>query len=106
MGYWCNSQRQLFDCLAHRVVEIIQLLPFQSPVQSGTDLGADQSEFDVVLLVDQVILGVSQFGFDAAESQVTYPDYGKDNDDGAKYSLGWCVAHHFLRDIEDFDKSI
>ena len=103
MGYRRNSQRQLLDYLTHRVVEIIQFLPFQSPVESGTDLGACRPEFNV----DQVILGVFQFGFDAVESQkVTYPDCGKDNDNGTKYSLGWCVAHHFLRDAEDFDEPI
>ena len=89
MGHRYNSQCQLLDRLAHRVVETIRPLPFQSTVQSGTDLGAGQSEFDVILLAGQVILGVSQFGFDAAESQkATYPDCGKDIDNGTKYRLG------------------
>jgi hypothetical protein len=107
MGYWYNSQRQLLDRLAHRVVEIIQLLPFQSPAESGTDLGAGQPEFDVIHLVDQIVLGAFQLIIDAAESRkMTYPDYRKDNDGGAKNSLGWCATCDFLREVEDFDKPV
>ena len=107
MSYWCNSQRQLFDRLAHRIVEITQPLPFQTPVESGTDLGADQPKFDVIHLVGQVILGGFQFEIDATESQkVTYSDHRKDDDDGTKSRLGWCVTRDLLREIQGFDKPV
>ena len=55
-----NSHRQLVDCLAHRVVEIVQLLPVQSPLEGRTDVGAGQPEFDVVHLVGHLVLGAFQ----------------------------------------------
>jgi len=51
-----DSRRQLPDCFQHRVAEVAQRLPLQSPVQGGTDVGAGQPEFDVISLVDNRIL--------------------------------------------------
>ena len=52
----CNSRRQLVDCLDHRIVEIVQPPPLQSPVEGGTDISAGQPEFDVIHLVDHRVL--------------------------------------------------
>ena len=61
---WCSSRRQLLDCLAHRVVELVQPLPAQSPVEGGADAGAGQPKFDVIHLVRHLVLGVFQTTFD------------------------------------------
>ena len=106
-NYWYNSQRQLLDRFVHRVVEVVQPLLLQSPVESGAYLGAGQPEFYIFYLIDQVILSVLQFVTDAIESQkVAYSDHPKDDSDGTKSSIGWRIARDFLGDIEDFDKSI
>ena len=55
-----NSRRQLVDCLAHGVIEIVQPLPVQSPVERFTDVSTGQPEFDVVHLVGQIVLGAFQ----------------------------------------------
>ena len=57
---WCNSRRQLVDCLAHRVVEVAQSLPVQSPVEGSTDISAGQPQFDVIHPVDHRVLGPFQ----------------------------------------------
>ena len=107
MCYRYNSRCQLIDCLAHRVVEVVQLFSSQSSVESGANLGAGQPEFDIIHLVDQVLLGVFQFTMDVTERQkVTYSDHCKDNNNGTESSPGWCVARDFLREIEDFDEPI
>ena len=61
---WCNSRRQLLDCLAHRVFKVVQPLPVQSPAQGGTDVSTGQSKFDVIHLVNHRVLGAfrSVFG--------------------------------------------
>ena len=48
---WCNSRRQLVDCLAYGVVEVVQPLPIQSSVKGSTDIRAGQPKFDVIRLV-------------------------------------------------------
>ena len=48
------------DRFAHRVVEIVQLLPVQTSVEGGADVRAGQPKFDVINLVDHLVLGASQ----------------------------------------------
>ena len=55
-----NSRRQLVDCLAHRVIEIVQPLPVQSSVEGRTDVGAGQPKFNVVHLIGQIVLDTFQ----------------------------------------------
>jgi len=62
---WCGSHRQLFDCLAHGVVELVQPLPAQSPVEGGADVSAGQPKFDVIHLVGHLVLGAFQTAFDS-----------------------------------------
>ena len=50
--YWCNSRRQLLNCLQHRVIEVAQPLPLQPSVKGNTDIGAGQSKFDGIYPVD------------------------------------------------------
>ena len=57
MHRWCNSCRQLVDCLDHRVIEIVQPLPLQSPVERGTDTSTGHSKFDEIYLIDNRVLG-------------------------------------------------
>ena len=63
MGGWCNPRRQLVDCLAHGVIEIVHPLPAQSPVEGGTDASAGQPKFNVIHLVDHGVLGSFQPAF-------------------------------------------
>ena len=56
----CNSRRQFVDCLARGVIEIVELLPVQSSVEGGADVGAGQSKFDAIRPVDQCVLGAFQ----------------------------------------------
>ena len=56
----CNSRRQLVDCLARGVIEIVQPPPVQSIVEGGTDVGAGQPKFDVIFPLDQCVLGACQ----------------------------------------------
>ena len=51
-----NLRRQLFDCLAHGVVEVFQQLPVQSSAEGSTDVGAGQTKFDAILLVGHRLL--------------------------------------------------
>ena len=57
---WCNSRRQLVDCLAHGVVEIAQPLPVQSSVEGGTDVSTGQPKFDIICPVYHRVLGPFQ----------------------------------------------
>ena len=57
---FCNSHRQLVDCLAHRAIEVVQLLLAQSPAEGGTDFRASQPKLDVICLVDHCVLLVFQ----------------------------------------------
>jgi len=54
--WWCDSRRQPVDCLNHRVVKIVQPLPFQSPIERDTDISAGQPELDVIHLIDHRVL--------------------------------------------------
>jgi hypothetical protein len=65
---WCNSPRQLLDRFTHAVVEVVQPLPVQSPVQGGTDVNASQPKFDVICIVDHRVLGAFQSVFDQQEA--------------------------------------
>ena len=42
--WWCNSHRELVDCINHRVVKVVQTVPPQSPVEGGTNTSAGQPE--------------------------------------------------------------
>ena len=35
-----------------------------------------------------------------------YPDHYEKGADRTKNCLGWCVAHHVLRDVQDLDSHI
>jgi hypothetical protein len=87
----CNSRCQLLDCLEHGVVEVVQPLPFQSPVEDGTNFSAGQPKFDVVHLVDHRVLGAFQSAIDQRKNvnqKGTHSDHCEDNADGAKSGLG------------------
>ena len=64
-----NSRRKLVDCLAHRVVEIVQFLPAQPPVQGGTDICTGQPKFDVVHLVGHLVLSAFQSTIDQQKTR-------------------------------------
>ena len=74
------------------LAEIVQLLSVHSPVEGPTDIGAEQSDFDVIHFVDhRVLLFVSPEHFIAEEVR-TYLDHGEKDCDGAKDSFGGCDA--------------
>ena len=58
--YWRNSCRQLLNCLQHRVIEVAQPLPLQPSVKGNIDIGAGQSKFDGIYLVDHQVLDAFQ----------------------------------------------
>ena len=64
-----NSHRQLLDCLAHGVVEVVQPLPIQPSVQGVTDFSAGQPKFDVIYLVNHRVLGAFQPTFDQQQGR-------------------------------------
>jgi len=51
-----NLRCQLLDPFEHGAVEVVQLLPLQSPVEDFADFSAGQSKFDVIHLVDHRVL--------------------------------------------------
>ena len=57
-----NSRRQLFDCLAHRVAELVQILSFQSSAEGETDVGEHLPKFDVIRLIGHFVLELFQPG--------------------------------------------
>ena len=57
-----NSRRQLIYRIAHGFAEVVKCLPIHSPVESSTDIGTEQSEFDVILFVDHRILVMCELG--------------------------------------------
>ena len=61
---WFSPRRQLLDCLAHGVIEVVQPLPTQSPVEGGADVSAGQPKFDVIHLVCHLFLGAFQTAID------------------------------------------
>ena len=67
--FCCNSRRQLLDRLAHGVVEVVQLLPVQSPVEDGTDFSAGQPEFDIIHPISHPILGTPQSAIGQQETR-------------------------------------
>ena len=69
MRGWCNSRRQLLDCLAHGTIEIIQPLPVQPPIEGGTDVSAGQPKFDVIHPVDHRVLGAFQSAIDQQKTR-------------------------------------
>ena len=40
------------------------------------------------------------------EWEGTHPNHYQEGTDGTKYSLGWCDASHFLREVEGFDSHV
>ena len=106
MHRWCSSHRQLHDCLAHGVAEVVQLLPAQSPIEGGADVSAGQPKFDIVDLVDHRILGAFQSGIDEKDQKETHFDHYENNADRAKDNLSWRDTRKFLREIQDFDGRI
>ena len=91
MHRWYSSHRQLHDCLAHGVAEVVQPLPVQSPIEGGADVSAGQPKFDIITLVDHCILDPTLSVCDRPmkNRKETHFDHREDNDDGAKNSLGW-----------------
>jgi hypothetical protein len=105
--YRRNSRRQLVDCFAHRVAEVAQPLPLQSPVEGGTDVRAGQPKFDVVHPVDHGVLCGFRSVFGQQKNQKgTHSDHCEDNADGAKNGLGRCNTREFLGEIQSFDGGI
>ena len=80
----------MVDCLADRVVEVVQPLPGQSPVEGSTNIGAGQPEFDVIRLVYHRVLHAFRFSFQSisADEKETHPGHCEDDADGAKNNLG------------------
>jgi len=83
---WRNPRRQLLDCLAHGVVEVVQPLPVQFPIEGGADVGASQPKFDVIGLVDHRVLGAFRSVADKW-GWGTHSDRCEDDADGAKTTL-------------------
>ena len=102
-----NSLRQLVDCLAHRAAQLAQPLPIQPPVESSTDVGANQPKLDVVRIIDhRVLYGFCQRPPDQYEQPLpegTHFNHCENNADGAKDGLGRRDARHLLRDGQGFD---
>ena len=69
MSGWCNSRRQLADCLAHGTIEIVEPLPLQPPVEGGADVSAGQPKFDAIRPVGQFVLGPFQTAVDQQKSE-------------------------------------
>ena len=61
---WCDSHRQLIDCLAYGIIELVQLLPVQSSAEGDADISAGQPKFEVIHLVLHLVLGALQTAFD------------------------------------------
>jgi hypothetical protein len=51
-----NLRCQLIDCLAHGLIEDIHLFSVHPSVKSVADVGAGQSELDIIRLVEHRIL--------------------------------------------------
>ena len=67
-----GSRCQLIYCVAHRLAEIVQLLSVHSPVEGPTDIGAEQSDLDVIRFVDhRVLLCVSPENLPAYEERTS-----------------------------------
>ena len=66
---WCSSRCQLLDCLAHEVVEVVQPLPVQSPVEGGTNVNVSQPKFDVIHLVDHRVPCAFQTAIDELKAR-------------------------------------
>ena len=60
MRRWGSSRRQLFDCLAHRVAELVHAFSFQSSTEGETDVGARLPKFDVISLIGHRVLELFQ----------------------------------------------
>ena len=61
--YRClGSRRQLIYRIAHRLAEVPQLLSVHPPVEGPTDIGAEQSDLDVIRFVDYRVLAAREPG--------------------------------------------
>ena len=73
MYRWCDSRRQMVDCLADGVVKVVQPLPGQSPVEGSTNISAGQPKFDVIRLVYHRVLDVFQLAIDQGKPEGNSP---------------------------------
>ena len=65
----CSSRRQLADCFVRRAVEVLQWPPVQPPVESGTDVSASQPKFDIIHLIDHLVLCAFQSAINQQETR-------------------------------------
>ena len=57
-----NSRVQFIYRTTHRLVEVVQLLSVRSPLEGSTDMGAEQPEFDVILVIGPCVLALCEPG--------------------------------------------
>ena len=66
---WCNSRRELVDCLGHGIVEVAQPPPVQHPVEGGADVSAGQPKFDIIGPIYHLLLGAFQNAVDQRKTR-------------------------------------
>ena len=64
MHWWCNSRRQLLNCLADGATKVDPPPPVQTLVEGSADVSVEQPEFNVIQLVDHLVLGAFQTTID------------------------------------------